>query len=137
MTLAYHNPLNLTLRSKFKVVSGSWMYALHRPMLIHPCAYYGKQMSIEKKNLWWNTLTLTHYIMQRTFEQWEIQLVWFDLNIFYCIYNIQEVWTQVLATYEVLTLSCHWVFLAIRPFPRVQLFLTQWPRSSTHFFQKL
>ena len=28
-------PINLTLRSKFKVVSGSWMYATHRLMVIH------------------------------------------------------------------------------------------------------
>ena len=43
------NPINLTLRSKFKVVSGSWMYATHRLMVIHPCAKYGKPMSNHKK----------------------------------------------------------------------------------------
>ena len=36
-------PINLTLRSKFKVVSGSWMYTTHRLMVIHSCAKYGNQ----------------------------------------------------------------------------------------------
>ena len=45
------NPINLTLRSKFKIVSGSWMYAPHRLMVIHSCAKYGKPMSTKKK-LW-------------------------------------------------------------------------------------
>ena len=44
-----NNPINLTFRSKFKVVSGSWMYATHRLMVIHPCAKYGKPMSNHKK----------------------------------------------------------------------------------------
>ena len=43
------NPINLTLRSKFKVVSGSWMYMTHRLMVIHPCAKYGRLMSNQKK----------------------------------------------------------------------------------------
>ena len=43
------NPINLTMRSKFKVVSGSWMYATHCLMVIHPCATYGKPMSNQKK----------------------------------------------------------------------------------------
>ena len=43
------NPINLTLRSKFKVISGSWMYATHRLMVIHPCVKYGKPMSNHKK----------------------------------------------------------------------------------------
>ena len=43
------NPINLTLRSKFKVVPGSWMYATHRLMVIHPCAKYGEPMSNHKK----------------------------------------------------------------------------------------
>ena len=33
----------LSLRSKFKVVSGSWMYTTHRLMVIHSCAKYGNQ----------------------------------------------------------------------------------------------
>ena len=37
-------PINLTSRSKFKVVSGSWKYATHRLKVIHPCAKYGTQM---------------------------------------------------------------------------------------------
>ena len=45
------NPINLTLRSKFNVVSGSWMYTTHRLMVIHPCAKHGKPMWIQKK-LW-------------------------------------------------------------------------------------
>ena len=43
------NPKNLTLRSKFKVVSGSWMYATHRLMVTHACAKYGKPMTNHKK----------------------------------------------------------------------------------------
>ena len=39
------NSINLTLRSKFKVVSGSWMFAIHRLMVIHPYAKHGKPMS--------------------------------------------------------------------------------------------
>ena len=42
------NPINWTLRSKFKVVSGSWMYATHHFMVIHPWAKYGKPMSIQR-----------------------------------------------------------------------------------------
>ena len=44
-------PLNLTLRSKVNIESGSWMFATHRLMVIHPCAKYGKPMSNHKK-LW-------------------------------------------------------------------------------------
>ena len=43
------NSTNLTLRSKFKVVSGSWMYATHRHMMILACPKYGNQC---KKKLW-------------------------------------------------------------------------------------
>ena len=42
------NPINLTLRSKVKVVSGSWIYPTHRLMVIHPCAKYCKPMSNQK-----------------------------------------------------------------------------------------
>ena len=35
------NPINLTLSSKVNVVSGSWMYATHPLIVIHPCAKYG------------------------------------------------------------------------------------------------
>ena len=45
----WQKPLNLILRSKFKVVSGSGMYATHRLIKIHLCAKYGKPMSIQKK----------------------------------------------------------------------------------------
>ena len=45
------NPVNLTNRSKFKVVSVSWMYATHRLMVIHPCVKYGMPMS-NPKQLW-------------------------------------------------------------------------------------
>ena len=44
------NPINLTLRSKFKVVSGLRMYATHRLMVIHSCVKYGKPMSNQKKS---------------------------------------------------------------------------------------
>ena len=43
------NSVNLTLRSKFNVVLGSWMYTTHRLIVIHPCAKYGKPMSNHKK----------------------------------------------------------------------------------------
>ena len=39
------NPINLTLRSKVKVVSGSWMYLTHSLMMIDPCAKDGMLMS--------------------------------------------------------------------------------------------
>ena len=42
-------PINLTEMSKFKVVSGSWMYVTYFLMVIHPCAKYGKPMSNQKK----------------------------------------------------------------------------------------
>ena len=42
------NPINLTLRSKVNIVSGSWMYVIHTFMVIDPCAKYGKPMSIQK-----------------------------------------------------------------------------------------
>ena len=45
----FKNPIDFTLRSKFKVVSGSWMYATHRLMVIHPCAKYGIPKSNQKK----------------------------------------------------------------------------------------
>ena len=43
------NLLNLTLRSKFKVISGSWMNARQRLMVKHPCARYGRLMSNQKR----------------------------------------------------------------------------------------
>ena len=39
------NLINLTLRSKIKVVSGSWMYWTLSLMVIDPCAKYGMPMS--------------------------------------------------------------------------------------------
>ena len=39
------NPINMTLRSKVNVVSGSWMYLTHPVMVIDPCAKYGMPMS--------------------------------------------------------------------------------------------
>ena len=39
------HPINLILRSKFKVVSGSWMYLTHPLMVIDRCAKYGMPMS--------------------------------------------------------------------------------------------
>ena len=44
----WQKPLNLTLRSKVNIESGSWMYATHCLMVKHPCAKYGKLMSIQK-----------------------------------------------------------------------------------------
>ena len=45
------NPVNLTLKSKINILSGSWMYryATHPLMGINPCAKYGKPMSNQKK----------------------------------------------------------------------------------------
>ena len=34
------NTSNLTMRSKFKVVSGSWMYETRHLVVIHPCANF-------------------------------------------------------------------------------------------------
>ena len=45
----WQKPLILTLRSKVNIESGSWMYATHCLMVIHPCAKYGKPMSNHKK----------------------------------------------------------------------------------------
>ena len=42
--------INLTLKSKSKVVSGSWLYATHRLMVIHPCVIYRKPMSNQIKS---------------------------------------------------------------------------------------
>ena len=42
--------INLTLMSKSKVVSGSWLFATHRLMVIHPCAKYRKPMSNQIKS---------------------------------------------------------------------------------------
>ena len=39
------NLINLTLRSKIKVVSGSWMYWTLSLMVIDPCVKYGMPMS--------------------------------------------------------------------------------------------
>ena len=45
----FKNPINLTFKSKFKVVSELWMYVTYRLMVIHPCAKYDKPMSNQKK----------------------------------------------------------------------------------------
>ena len=42
------NPINLTLRSKVNVVSGSWMYVTHCLMVIQPCVKYSMSMSKQK-----------------------------------------------------------------------------------------
>ena len=47
----FKTSINLTLRSKFKVLSGSWMYVTHPLNMIDPCAKYGKPMS-KQKQLW-------------------------------------------------------------------------------------
>ena len=39
----------MTLRLKFKVVTGSWMYATLRIMVLHLCAKYGKPRSNQKE----------------------------------------------------------------------------------------
>ena len=41
------NQLNLTVRSKFKVVSGSWIYTTHYLLVKHLCAKNGKPMSMQ------------------------------------------------------------------------------------------
>ena len=46
----WQKPINLTLRSKVNIESGSWMYATDRLIVIHLCAKYGKPMSIKKSN---------------------------------------------------------------------------------------
>ena len=38
------NNINLTLRSKVNIVSGSWMYVTHHLVVIHPWAKYGMPM---------------------------------------------------------------------------------------------
>ena len=55
------NPINLTLRSKVNVVSGSWMYLTHSLMVIHPCAKYGMPMLklTEGRNTWQKPINLT------------------------------------------------------------------------------
>ena len=40
---------NLTLSTTIDAATGSWMYATHHLMVIHPCAKYGKPMSNHKK----------------------------------------------------------------------------------------
>ena len=52
------NPINLTLKSKVKLVSGSWMYATHRFMVIHPYAkiwyaYVKSKDILQNWNPWW------------------------------------------------------------------------------------
>ena len=44
----FKTSINLTLKSKFKAVSGSWMYSTHPLNMIDPCAKYGKPMSKQK-----------------------------------------------------------------------------------------
>ena len=39
----WQKPINLTLRSKVNIKSGSWIYATHRLMVKDPCAKYGNQ----------------------------------------------------------------------------------------------
>ena len=48
------NPINLTLKSKFKEVCDLWMYATHRLMVRHPNAKYGKPMSNQPPLHGWN-----------------------------------------------------------------------------------
>ena len=43
------NHINLTLRSKVNIVSGTRMCMTHPLVMIHPCAKYGKPMSNPKK----------------------------------------------------------------------------------------
>ena len=40
-----HQPYKLTLRSNVNLVSGPWMCAVHRLMVIHPCVKYNMPMS--------------------------------------------------------------------------------------------
>ena len=42
-------PINLTLRSKIKVILESWMYTKHRFMVIHPCAKHRMPKSKQKE----------------------------------------------------------------------------------------
>ena len=44
----WKKPINLTLRSKVNIVSGTWMYVSHLLMVIDPCAKYGYQCQIKK-----------------------------------------------------------------------------------------
>ena len=67
------NPINLTLRSKFKVVSGSWMYATHRLMVIHPCAKYGKPMSNHEKVMGWTRICTDRWTDRWTDRQTDEQ----------------------------------------------------------------
>ena len=53
----WQKPINLTLRSKINIESGSWMYATHRPVVIHPCAKYDKPMLIQTKVMGSDTKT--------------------------------------------------------------------------------
>ena len=51
------NPINVTLRSKFKVESGSWMYVKHPLIVIDACAKYCKPMQNQKNSYWPDTKT--------------------------------------------------------------------------------
>ena len=46
------NTINLTLKSKFNVVSGSWMYLTHCLMVIDTCAKYGMPMVKGHHRIW-------------------------------------------------------------------------------------
>ena len=87
------NPINLTLRSKFKVVSGLWMYATHRLMVIHSCVKYGKPMSNPKKSYRPNTNLHTQTDTQtdgQTDRQTDTRTEWFlytPLNFVHRGYN--------------------------------------------------
>ena len=50
-TKTWQKPYKFDLEVKFKVISGSWMYATHRLMVIHPCAKYSKLISNQKKGM--------------------------------------------------------------------------------------
>ena len=43
------NAINLTLRSKVNILSGSWIYTIHLIMVIHLCAIYGMPVSKQTK----------------------------------------------------------------------------------------
>ena len=68
-------PIKLTFRSKFKVVSGSWMYLTHPLMVIQPCAKYGKPMSNQRKVMDWTQISTQ---MDRWTDRWtDGQTEWF------------------------------------------------------------
>ena len=58
------NPINLTLRSKVNIESGTWMYVSHLLMVKDPCANYGMPMS--NQNMLWPG----HKDMSKTLQIW-------------------------------------------------------------------